>query len=61
MNSTEDDLRDLFAAFALSGYLAAHGDATGFPYEPKTASDCYDYADAMLKERRKRLNEKETS
>ena len=40
-------LRDLFAAFALPGVVAAAGDVT----HDEIASECYALADAMLNER----------
>jgi hypothetical protein len=47
------DLRDLFAAAALTGYLAAFTGNRAFPGREAVAIDCYAYADAMLAERRK--------
>lgn len=49
------DLRDLFAAFALSGILA-NSDATNDNYEGPAdlAEACYVAADAMLVERKNR-------
>lgn len=45
-------LRDVFAAHALGGIIAAHnGDMTPIPTEQKAAKWAYEYADAMLAER----------
>jgi phosphoenolpyruvate carboxylase len=47
------DLRDRFAAAALTGYLAAFTGSRPFPGPVAVAIECYAYADAMLAERRK--------
>jgi hypothetical protein len=47
------DLRDHFAAAALTGYLAAFTGNRAFPGPEAVAIECYTYADAMLAERRK--------
>jgi hypothetical protein len=44
------DLRDRFAAAALTGYLAAFTGGRPFPGPEAVAVDCYAYADAMLAE-----------
>lgn len=50
-----DDLRDLFAAHALGGYLAAHaGVGVSMPSPDLAAKRAYGYADAMLTVRRLR-------
>lgn len=47
-------LRDLFAAHALAGYLAAHADPEVYVPKPVDAADmAYRYADAMLARRSK--------
>lgn len=51
MTDQEQDLRDMFAAMALQGMLAA-GDDDGVEAEIY-ARAAYAYADAMLKERTK--------
>jgi hypothetical protein len=48
------DLRDRFAAAALTGYLAAFTGGRPFPGPEAVAIECYVYADAMLAERRHR-------
>jgi hypothetical protein len=48
------DLRDRFAAAALTGYLAAFTGNRVFPGPKAVAIECYAYADAMLAERRHR-------
>jgi hypothetical protein len=48
------DLRDRFAAAALTGYLAAFTGNRAFPGPVAVAIDCYAYADAMLAERLRR-------
>jgi hypothetical protein len=49
------DLRDRFAAAALTGYLAAHtGRDIPMPNAQAAAEHCYRYAAAMLAERRRR-------
>jgi hypothetical protein len=48
------DLRDRFAAAALTGYLAAFTGGRPFPGPEAVAIDCYAYADAMLAERLRR-------
>jgi hypothetical protein len=45
------DLRDRFAAAALTGYLAAFTGGRPFPGPEAVAVECYTYADAMLAER----------
>ena len=46
---TTTTLRDLFAAHALTGYLAAHADGeTTLPTRTKVAEYAYKMADAML-------------
>jgi hypothetical protein len=47
------DLRDRFAAAALTGYFAAFTGDRPFPVPEAVAIDCYAYADAMLAERRR--------
>jgi hypothetical protein len=46
------DLRDHFAAAALTGYLAAFTGDRPMPDARATAEGCYEYADAMLAYRR---------
>jgi hypothetical protein len=48
------DLRDRFAAVALTGYLAAFTGNRAFPGPKAVAMECYAYADAMLAERQHR-------
>jgi hypothetical protein len=48
------DLRDHFAACALTGYLAAFTGDRLLPDPRAAAKGCYEYADAMLAERRHR-------
>jgi CO dehydrogenase/acetyl-CoA synthase delta subunit len=48
------DLRDRFAAAALTGYLAAFTGDQPLPNGQAMAFNCYDYADAMLAERLRR-------
>jgi hypothetical protein len=48
------DLRDRFAAAALTGYLAAFTGNRAFPGPEAVAIECYVYADAMLAERRRK-------
>ena len=43
--------RDLFAAFALAGLLAAHTDDMALPDRERAAKLAFGYADAMLKRR----------
>jgi hypothetical protein len=53
------DLRDRFAAAALTGYLAAFtGEDVTLPNPRTTAKCCYEYADAMLAERLRRKGAK---
>jgi hypothetical protein len=53
--TTDITLRDLFAAAALTGIIAACDEPLGSSYEPKmVSSDAYAVADAMLKERAER-------
>lgn len=49
-----EDLTDIFAAWALSGLLATGTNVTPTAY----AKDAYDLAEAMVKEREKRLARK---
>lgn len=46
-------LRDLFAAHALAGLIAAHAGKSVVPAPEKGAEMAYGYADAMLAERDK--------
>ena len=49
---TTTTLRDLFAAHALTGYLAAHADGeTSLPTRTKVAEYAFKMADAMLQAR----------
>jgi hypothetical protein len=52
---TIEELRDLFAAFALSD-LAGRGHSAGIPIL-ETAKDAYEYADAMIDAREVKDNE----
>ncbi len=47
------ELRDYFAAAALTGILASHSGETALPADDKAAKWSYQAADAMLKERTK--------
>lgn len=51
--SSQITLRDLFAAFALAGYLAHPTDTTDDPGIAEAARESFRYADAMLAERAK--------
>lgn len=47
---TNDELRDVFAAFALMGLLSAHGKQPGIG-GLNLARDAYNLADQMIKEK----------
>lgn len=54
---TDDDLIDLFACFAMQGYLTQ----SYIQNQECIAQDSYSMAEAMIKERAKRLIQKEQS
>jgi len=45
------ELRDYFAAAALTGILASHTGETALPSDGSASREAYEYADAMLKQR----------
>ena len=54
---TNDELRDVFAAFALMGLLSAHGKQPGIG-GLNLARDAYNLADQMIKEKHENLEER---
>lgn len=59
--TTEDaadltELRDLFAAHAIAGIIAAHSaDGQSLPEDERAARMAYDYADAMVRRRNRKV------
>jgi len=57
-NARQDDLRDMFAAAALTGLIAAQtGDLGGLDQERSLSAIAFDFAEAMLSVRARHLDE----